>query len=302
MILYFFIILCILLGVALILCLIRIHSIHRGTDELRTEFAARLRTDTNVGIDISTSDKKMRVLAADVDRQLKLLRKEHIRYTLGDSELKNAVSSISHDLRTPLTAICGYMDLLAREETSDTVREYLSVIDGRVQALKELTEELFRYSVIMSVDNYELRENVSLKRALEESLAAYYGAFKNAGIEPDVHLPESDVICRLNASALSRILSNILSNAVKYSDGGFYVSLNADGVLQFKNQAAGLDEIQVGHLFDRFYTVASGSQATGLGLSIAKALTEEMHGRIEAGYHDGCLVIRLIFPLAEFSH
>lgn len=255
-----------------------------------------------MGIDISTSDKKMRVLAADVDRQLKLLRKEHIRYTLGDSKLKNAVSSISHDLRTPLTAICGYMDLLAREETSDTVREYLSVIDGRVQALKELTEELFRYSVIMSVDNYELRENVSLKRALEESLAAYYGAFKNAGIEPDVHLPESDVICRLNASALSRILSNILSNAVKYSDGGFYVSLNADGVLQFKNQAAGLDEIQVGHLFDRFYTVASGSQATGLGLSIAKALTEEMHGRIEAGYHDGCLVIRLIFPLVKFPH
>lgn len=86
--------------------------------------------------------KKCRVLAADVDRQLKLLRKEHIRYTLGDSELKNAVSSISHDLRTPLTAICGYMDLLAREETSDTVREYLSVIDEG-SGSEELTEELF---------------------------------------------------------------------------------------------------------------------------------------------------------------
>ena len=194
------------------------------------------------------------------------------------------------------------MDLLAREETSDTVREYLSVISGRVRALKELAEELFRYSVIMSVDNYAARENISLKRALEESLAAYYGAFKNAGIEPQIHLPESDVICRLNASALSRILSNILSNAVKYSDGGFCISLDTNGVLQFKNEAAGLDAIQVGHLFDRFYTVTSGSQATGLGLSIAKALTEEMHGRIDAGYHDGCLIIRLVFPLIEFSH
>lgn len=302
MILNFFIILCILLGIGLTICLIKIRSIHRGTDELRTEFAARLRSDTNVGIDISTSDKKMRALAADMDRQLKLLRKEHIRYALGDSELKNAVSSISHDLRTPLTAICGYMDLLAREETSDTVREYLSVISGRVRALKELAEELFRYSVIMSVDNYAARENISLKRALEESLAAYYGAFKNAGIEPQIHLPESDVICRLNASALSRILSNILSNAVKYSDGGFCISLDTNGALQFKNEAAGLDAIQVGHLFDRFYTVTSGSQSTGLGLSIAKALTEEMHGRIDAGYHDGCLIIRLVFPLIEFSH
>ena len=131
MILNLFIILCILLGIWLTICLIKIHSIHHGADELRTEFAARLRNDTNVGIDISTSDKKMRALAADMDRQLKLLRKEHIRYALGDSELKSAVSSISHDLRTPLTAICGYIDLLAREETSDTVREYLSVISGR---------------------------------------------------------------------------------------------------------------------------------------------------------------------------
>lgn len=72
--------------------------------------------------------------------------------------------------------------------------------------------------------------NVLWKKALPLIMAP----FKNAGIEPDVRLPESDVICRLNASALSRILSNILSNAVKYSDGGFYVSLNADGGLQFK--------------------------------------------------------------------
>ncbi|WP_418490321.1 sensor histidine kinase [Frisingicoccus sp.] len=288
-------IICALSVAALILCLWKIHDLRRGAEELRTEFAARLSADTNVGIDISTSDKKMRALAADMDRQLKLLRREHLRYALGDSELKNAVAGISHDLRTPLTAICGYMDLLAREETSDDVREYLSIIDGRIQALKDLTEELFRYSVITTVDNYEIRENVSLKRTLEDGIAAYYGAFKKAGINPNIRLPETDVIRRLNSAALTRILSNIFSNAVKYSDGGFSVSLDAKGIFQFKNQASGLDEVQTGHLFDRFYTVNSGSHSTGLGLSIAKTLTEEMHGHIDATYHEGCLTITLSF-------
>ena len=291
----FLCILCAVLLAGFILCLSKIFSMRKAADELRLEFAARLKEDTNVGIDLSTSDKKMNLLAVDMNRQLKLLRKEHIRYTLGDSELKNAVSSISHDLRTPLTAICGYMDLLEREEVSDSARKYLSIIDGRIQTLKGLTEELFRYSVIMSINDYEQRENISLVRTLEECLVSYYGAFKKAGIEPEIQLPEKDISRYLNASALSRILSNIISNAIKYSDGDFSVQLTEHGDICFKNHASHLDELQVVHLFDRFYTVSSGNHATGLGLSIAKTLTEEMNGSIQAGFKDDVLTIRLFF-------
>ena len=250
--------LCALSTTGFFLCLWKIFSMRQAADQLRAEFAARLKEDTNVGIDISTSDKKMRLLASDIHRQLKILRREHIRYALGDSELKNAVSGISHDLRTPLTAICGYMDLLAREEVSDTVREYLSVIEGQIQALKDLTEELFRYSVIVSIDKYEHSEPLSLTRALEECLAGYYGTFKKAGIEPNIQLPENEVFRCLNPTALSRILLNIVSNAAKYSDGDFSVQMDTEGTLRFINHAPGLDEIQAGHLFDRFYTVSSG--------------------------------------------
>lgn len=288
--------LCALSTTGFLLCLWKIFSMRQAADQLRAEFAARLKEDTNVGIDISTSDKKMRLLASDIHRQLKILRREHIRYALGDSELKNAVSGISHDLRTPLTAICGYMDLLDREEVSDTVREYLSVIEGRIQALKDLTEELFRYSVIVSIDKYEHSEPLSLTRALEECLAGYYGTFKKAGIEPNIQLPENEVFRCLNPTALSRILSNIVSNAAKYSDGDFSVQMDTEGTLRFINHAPGLDEIQAGHLFDRFYTVSSGSHSTGLGLSIAKTLTEAVGGQIDACCHDGCLIITLSFP------
>lgn len=288
-------VLSVVLGVIVIFCAAKINSLHRAADELRREFGKRILQDTNVGIDISSSDKKMRQLAADLDQQLKLLRREQIRYTQGDQELKTAVTNISHDLRTPLTAICGYMNLLSQEEVSETVREYLSIIDNRIKTMKALTEELFRYSVILSVDTCDVREDVSLNRALEECIAAYYGALVEAGMEPEIRMPERPVIRRLNAQALSRIFSNIVSNALKYSDGDFLVVLDEGGTISFSNHASGMDEIQVGHLFDRFYTVESAQNGTGLGLSIAKTLTEEMNGKIDARLRNGVLEILVQF-------
>lgn len=288
-------ILCMILVIVCVLLAVKVLTIHQAAEQLRLEFSKRLREDTNVGIDISTSDKVMRRLAADLNRDLKLLRKEHIRYVRGDQELKNAVTNISHDLRTPLTAICGYMDLLQQEEISETVREYLNIISNRVLALKELTEELFQYSVIVSVDHSTEKEEISLNAMLEECFAAYYGALKEARIEPRVSIPETVVKRKLNKKAFVRIVSNIISNAIKYSDGDFKVLLEADGTMHFSNKASKLDEIQVGHLFDRFYTVENVQNATGLGLSIAKTLTEEMKGCINAIYQDGVLKITLTF-------
>lgn len=292
----FYGILCLILLIIIVLLTIKIYLLHKAADELRQEFAARLAEDTNVGIDLPTNDKKMKQLAADIDRQLLLLRKAQLRYTRGDQELKKAITNISHDLRTPLTAICGYMDLLEQEDTSETVRKYLAIINNRVQALKNLTEELFRYSIIISVDNHMETEPISLNSVIEECMAGYYETLKQTGIEPVIHMPEQSVIRNLNRQALLRILSNIVSNAIKYSQGDFYITLDMDGTMRFQNPAENLDDVQVAHLFDRFYTVESGRNSTGLGLSIARTLTEEMKGTIEAKYRDGNLEISISFP------
>ena len=100
---------------------------------------------------------------------------------------------------------------------------------------------------------------------------------------------------KLNKQALSRILSNVVSNAIKYSDGDFSVILEENGNFHFSNKAGKLDEVQVGHLFERFFTVENGRNATGLGLSIAKTLIEEMNGQIEAEYKNGRLHILVKF-------
>ena len=280
----------------IIILLVRIAGIHKAADEIAREFAARLSVDTNVGIDISTSDRKMRRLAADIDRQLKLLRKAHYRYTQGDRELKEAITSISHDLRTPLTAICGYMDMLEQEEISEAGKEYLHIIDNRINALKQLMEELFRYSIITTVSQYTEREAVALNQVVEECVAAYYGALKECGIEPEIMIPEKRIVRELNRDALSRILGNVMSNAIKYSDGDLNITLMEDGRILFCNHAKQIDEVTVGRLFDRFYTVENGRNATGLGLSIAKTLTGQLGGEISAAYTDGRLLISIIFP------
>ncbi len=287
--------LCVALIVVICILLVKIALLRKAADEIRAEFAARLTTDTNVGIDITTSDRTMRQLAADIDRQLKVLRKEHIRYRQGDRELKEAVTNISHDLRTPLTAIYGYMELLERENTSEPVQRYLSIISNRIDALKLLTEELFRYSVVVSENSYDSRETLILNHVLQECIAGYYCALKEKGIAPEISIPAARIERRLNKVALSRILGNVISNAVRYSDGDLRITLSEQGVITFSNHAAQLDEVTVGRLFDRFFTVENGKSGTGLGLSIAKILTEQMGGNITASKTNSMFSIEIKF-------
>ena len=292
----------IIIGILLLMIFVllaKVYFLRKSTREIAEAFRDRLTADTNILIDISTRDPYMRELAADINTQLRLLRKERHRYQQGDLELKEAVTNISHDLRTPLTAINGYLDLLEREEKSENVQRYLSQIQNRTEVLKNLTEELFRYSVVTS--SQELKpERMDVVRALEESLLSFYAVMQEKSIRPEIQLPEQPVYCELDAGAVNRIFSNIISNALKYSDGDFFVEMNDDGKITFSNRADNLNTVAVGRLFDRFYTVEASRNSTGLGLSIAKLLTERMEGNISAKYQEGRLVIEVWFRMGEF--
>ena len=222
--------------------ILKIHLLRKSAAEISRAFEDRLSQDTNTLIDISSRDRRMRSLADDINRQLRLLRQERQRCQQGDAELKAAVTNISHDLRTPLTAICGYLDLLAREDCSNEARRYLDIIQGRADSLRELTEELFRYSVIVSEEKEPALEALSLNAALEESIASAYASLSAAGIGPCIHICEEKVIRQLDKGLLSRILGNILSNAAKYSDGDLDISLENNGEIRFRNSASRLDK------------------------------------------------------------
>ena len=266
--------------------------------EVSRELAEKLRTDTNTLISLSSGDRAVRALAAQMNIQLQALRRERLRLQKGDAELKNAITNVSHDLRTPLTAICGYLELLEKEEHSEKARRYLAVIRERSQAMRDLTEELFRYSMAAAAAEEMTRQPVSVKDVLEQSLAGFYGSLTEKDISPEIRLPNGPVMRNLDPAALRRIFDNLLNNALKYSDGDLQVSLTEAGEAVFSNAAGKLDCVQTQRLFDRFYTVETASGSTGLGLSIAHMLVEKMGGEIGAEYVSGRLRIFVRFPEA----
>ena len=287
---------CGVLAVLTIVLLVRLRLLQTSLDDIGRQLGERLASDTNNPIFLSTRDPHARKLAAALNIQIKELRRQRLRCENGDRELKEAVTNVSHDLRTPLTAICGYLQLLDREALPEQAARYLSFIGERVQALRQLTEELFRYSVVLSTADELHIEEVCLNGALEEAVAAFYAALTGRGIVPVIEMPDRRVVRRLDRRALGRIFSNILSNAIKYSGGDLRLALQEDGTLLFENTAAGLDEVQVGRLFDRFFSVETAQESTGLGLAIARALAERMGGAASASYHSGKLCVQVSFP------
>lgn len=284
--------------VIMVLC-IKIYILQTAAKEIADAFADRLITDTNTLIYISLGGRYMRNLANSINKELRMLRTERRRFQQGDMELKNAIANISHDLRTPLTAICGYLDLLGQEETSEAVKRYIEVIRNRTEVLTELTEELFRYSVVVSEGKHMDRKPVAINRVLEDSIAAFYTSLNERGIAPKIQIPEDNVVRTLDQSLLARVFSNLLNNAIKYSSGDLEITLSETGEITFINTASRLDEVQVGKLFDRFYTVEAARKSTGLGLAIAKTLVEQMNGTISAKYENNRLIICILLPDAQ---
>lgn len=290
----------VLLGLAAVvigLLAAKIFLMRKAAGEIAQSLGEKLRADTNTLIDISTRDRAMRVLASQINGELRRLQVLRRRYRQGDLELKAAVTNISHDLRTPLTAICGYLELLEGEEKAPKAAEYLEIIQGRALLLRQLTEELFRYCMVLSDPGDLAPEPISLNAVLESSLAAFYAELTGRGVQPVVHMPPEKVVRRLDRAALSRVFSNLLSNAAKYSDGDLEITLTPGGAVVFANSSRSLSSVEVQKLFDRFYTVEAARKSTGLGLSIARALAERMGGELAAEYREGKLYITAYFPL-----
>ena len=277
--------------------LLKIFYMRKAIREIKRGFSEKLYTDTNTPIMLSSHDKLVSSLANNINVELKELQKQKHRYIQGDKELKNAITNISHDLRTPLTTICGYLSLLDKEEKSEHIARQLSIIKNRTFALKQLVEELFRYTTIISDTENSVYTETVINNVLEDCISSYYAIFKEKGITPNINLCEQKIVRSVDKTALLRIFNNIIDNAIKYSEGDLTISLFENGKIVFSNHTSDLNEIQIGKLFDRFYTVNTARKSTGLGLSIAKALIEKMDGNISADYSNN--VLSIIIKLNE---
>ena len=254
-----------------------------------------IKTDTNNLITISTNDNELKELANLLNSSLKKLRELELEYKNGNQELKSSITNISHDLRTPLTAIRGYLDLMDNNNLTEKQLKYLKIIDSKVNDLTELTEQLFDFSKSIDIQNEIKRENICINDILEDSIVSFYSLFKEYSIIPNIDICKGNVIRLLNENMLKRIFENIISNAIKYSDGDLKVKMFDDGTIEFSNKTDKLDQVSLEKIFDRYYTVQSAKKSTGIGLSIARQLVDLSNGTITAKYKNNKLIIQVKF-------
>ena len=282
----FFILICILIFIILKLVFIK-----KSIKEIKTQLTAILKSDTNNLITISSSDSEIKKLASCLNAELKELRSRRLQYENGNQELKKTITNISHDLRTPLTAISGYIELLKEKNN----KEYIEVIERKTKDLVNLTDQLFYFSKTMDIGTKINKERCCINEILEETIANYYTILKEKNIVPQIKITNEKIYKYLDKNSIIRVFENILSNACKYSDGDFKIKLESNGKITFSNKANSLDAITVQKIFDRYFSVENAKKSTGIGLSIAKQLVELNDGIISVKYIENYLVIEIIF-------
>ena len=252
---------------------VKLFLMKKSLREIRQGLEERLNQETNTLLDTASRDRDLLALQEALNDQLRKLREQRQRYQQGNQQLKQSLTQITHDLRTPLTAICGYLQLAEAEPASPRLKQILAILSERAQTLKQLSEQLFHYSVAVCDPPKEKQ-----------------------GLCPQVAMPDVPVRRTLDPKALDRILQNLLDNAVKYGGSELMVKLDAGGRMEWINSAGSLRPVDVEKLFDRYYTVNTGRQSTGLGLTIAKGLAEQQGGTLQGELRGGHLILTLSFP------
>ena len=249
----------------------------------------------NKKIDLTFYDRDLEKLAIEINHQIDLTKQANAEKQRIENELKQAVANISHDIRTPMTSIIGYVQLLESNALSkEEHNEYLHVVKTSALRLKVLLEDFFELSIIESADYPFKIENIKMNNLVIDVLVGFFEEFNLCGIEPGIHIPEEEILIKADPSAVKRVIENLVNNAVRHSSGNVTIRLDkypTSVELIISNPANQLNEHDILHLFDRFYKADQTrmGKGTGLGLSIAKSLMLKMNGNLTAELIEGQL-------------
>ena len=217
---------------------------------------------------------------------LDLREQEEGDYRRQERAIRQQIANISHDLRTPLTSILGYLQLLEGEGlTTEERREYLAIVQGRAKALQSMIVSFYDLSRLEGGEYPLSRERVDLYHMLSELVAEFYNDFE--GFDMTVELREGLPSVTADPAGVLRVFTNLIRNAMEHGRSRMSILLYQEGdevVSVFANDAPGLTPEDVEHVFDRFFTADKmrTGQSTGLGLAIVKALVERMGHTVSA--------------------
>lgn len=242
-------------------------------------------------------------LIESINTLIEFQKKNKIEYQYKDSNLKEIITNLSHDIRTPLTSLDGYFQLLAETDSKADKERYTVIIKSRIKSLKEMLDELFTYTKLQN-DNYKLDvipQNIN--KIFCDTVFSFYDDFKEKNMEPDIQLTDDQMKIVCNEAALKRVFQNIIKNGLEYSQNQIQISLQRNkrkAIIIFRNRYSNSETMDIDRIFDRFYKAdkARSSNSTGLGLSIAKGLVVKMNGEISANLTNDIFEITVEFAIA----
>lgn len=219
-----------------------------------------------------------------------------------EEELRETMANLSHDIRTPLTSLEGYFYLLRENYSPEEQSRYMEIMEERIGRLREMLEELFMYTKIQDEEYHLGLEMVSLTKLTQQSVLSFYEELKKSGIEPEIAMPEHNIVIEGNEAAVSRVLQNIIKNALEHSAGDLMLRLyEREGQIFFvcSNHVTHPEDIEIEQVFKRFYRAdaARTRTSTGLGLPIARGLMEKMNGELTAALEENRFIIQAVWKI-----
>lgn len=254
----------------------------------------------NKQIQIQLIDKDLEALAAEFNKNIDYQKQLKLEYEASERQLKQSISDIAHDLRTPLTVIKGNIQLLEQTELTENQLEYIKICKDKAETLKGMIDDFFEMSVLESDISEVPLQSINATNFLMQFVLDHEALIREKNLTPDIRLPEKSVMLKGDTAFIGRMLSNLLNNILKYGKEGFEVGLveeESKVVIYFANDVDKGVNIEVDRLFDRTYRAdaARNEGSAGLGLYIVKVLAIKQGGSVSAELNDRKLIIKLFF-------
>jgi len=287
-----------------IVFLIIIMRYRRQVKQTCRQLAFVKENDTNMRLQMFGGFPELDVLRGEINEVIEQTKKLNRETIQGEERFKETITNISHDIRTPLTSLDGYFQLLQEAQTKEEWERYIAIIKERISSLKAMLEELFTYTKLQN-KNYELvMEEVDFGKCVYDTVFSFYEEFKVKGIEPEVEFSEELYHVAGNKEAIRRILQNMIKNALEHGKSTIAIKMYKEqGWVLFscENDVEHAEEIHVEQVFERFYKADSARThtSTGLGLSIAKNFTEKMGGIMRVKLEESKFRITVGFELRK---
>ena len=296
-----YIIIGILAGIIILQSII-IWKYQRQVKDICRQLAFLMKHDSNMLIHREFGLGGIGMLSDRLNDLLELRRKEKRYYQEKETLIADTYTNLSHDIRTPLTSLDGYFQLMEACENVEEQRRYLNIIHERIHSLNEMLEELFMFTKLKN-ESYSLELTpCCINRILKETVFSYYDDWVRREIQPDIQITEEQLYIDGNKQGLSRIIQNVIKNGLDHGEKKIRIVLKREqnrAVLRISNQVIASEQIDIEHVFDRFYKAdaARSKTSTGLGLSIAREFVRRMNGEIGAKIEENEFIVEMSFNL-----